>query len=510
MSVAMTLACPRRLAVIGAGSKAIALAAKVAALHRAGCPFVPTLDIFERTGSVGSTWSRNLDGYSDGMPLVCTPPFRDIGFPYWSFSHADFTDDFRSEDGEGLLQNPRMVDSLTRALDTLEPNSELWPVADRIMRQEYSLFAWLTRFPNDEMESATLKAWVEAGGRRLIHQEFSDYLKWVLRKARRSFFYNNSSPGIELYELHEVSGVRRSGDGLWQIEIESRPTATGYHGVIISGNGPSEKIDGVTEALQSRIFDAKDFWARQRQFEAELRVALDRDREDTTAPFAKIAVVGAGGAATSIANRVLQYSENVRISMFGRPAALFSRTGNAFEEQYYGDNEAWRNLSIKNRVGFLERLGSRASWSGQIEELQGSGRVVYLSREFVGVSEGDIGGISLVYNGPKLSFRTDDFDLLVDARGFQTAEYVADFLRDCQIKKKFLEVAKEVKEFTAERVPAKAVAVLPSMELAGLPPGLHVPNLCGLAGPAASNLMALGWLSTEILRPHVLASRKEM
>jgi mycobactin lysine-N-oxygenase len=67
------------LAVIGAGPKGIAIAAKARALATAGlaAPRVMLVD----PGPVAGNWSGQ-QGYTSGLLSLGTPPEKDIGFPY--------------------------------------------------------------------------------------------------------------------------------------------------------------------------------------------------------------------------------------------------------------------------------------------------------------------------------------------------------------------------------------------------------------------------------------------
>jgi mycobactin lysine-N-oxygenase len=67
------------LAVLGAGPKGIAIAAKHAALARTGWE-VPDLLLIDREG-VAANWS-GAAGYTDGRQRLSTSPEKDVGFPY--------------------------------------------------------------------------------------------------------------------------------------------------------------------------------------------------------------------------------------------------------------------------------------------------------------------------------------------------------------------------------------------------------------------------------------------
>ncbi|WKG01533.1 NADPH-dependent L-lysine N(6)-monooxygenase MbtG [Mycolicibacterium sp. HK-90] len=69
------------LAVIGAGPKAIAVAAKAAELREMGVP-APDVVVVERSG-VAANWQA-VGGWTDGNHRLGTGPEKDVGFPYRS------------------------------------------------------------------------------------------------------------------------------------------------------------------------------------------------------------------------------------------------------------------------------------------------------------------------------------------------------------------------------------------------------------------------------------------
>src|SRR5207302_900857 len=77
------------LAVVGAGPKGIAIAAKARALATAGLG-APRVVLVDR-GAVAGSWSGR-QGYTSGLLRLGTPPEKDVGFPYpdsWgNASHA--------------------------------------------------------------------------------------------------------------------------------------------------------------------------------------------------------------------------------------------------------------------------------------------------------------------------------------------------------------------------------------------------------------------------------------
>src|SRR5258707_5901457 len=79
------------LAVVGAGPKGIAIAAKARALAAAGLD-APRVVLVDRAGFAGNWTGRQ--GYTSGLLPLGTPPEKDVGFPYadsWGAASAAVT-----------------------------------------------------------------------------------------------------------------------------------------------------------------------------------------------------------------------------------------------------------------------------------------------------------------------------------------------------------------------------------------------------------------------------------
>ncbi len=121
------------LAVIGAGAKAVAVAAKAAALRDMGVE-VPEVVAVERSG-VAANW-RAGGGWTDGRQRLGTSPEKDVGFPYRSNLLA-------GRDAE---------------------------VDERMMR--YSWQSYL-------VASDQFVGWVDRGRPAPTHDTWAGYLRWV-------------------------------------------------------------------------------------------------------------------------------------------------------------------------------------------------------------------------------------------------------------------------------------------------------------------------------------------
>lgn len=124
----------KKIAVIGGGAKAAALAAKAYALNKVAKADIQ-VTIFEKV-KVGAHWDGN-HGYTDGMQQLCTPAERDVGFPYTnSFS----------------------------------------PAVTELM---LSTFSWQTFLQSESKYSS----WVNRGALPPAHGDFAKYLEWVLERT---------------------------------------------------------------------------------------------------------------------------------------------------------------------------------------------------------------------------------------------------------------------------------------------------------------------------------------
>ncbi|WP_367570509.1 SidA/IucD/PvdA family monooxygenase [Pseudorhizobium pelagicum] len=194
------------MAVIGAGPKGAAIAAKAAALKRAiGTDIEVTL--FDQNTAAGN-W-KGSHGFTDGDQKLCTPAERDVGFPY---DHV-----FGEE---------------TAA----------------IMQAEYSWMAYSV-----QSDDVVYSDWVNRGGEKATHGQFADYLKFVIDASNAKQEYHT-----------EVVGLTRSGKK-WAISVNG-PSGTGstmpdlYDGVVVTGPGPARKTFGTFG--DPALFDAEDFWSR--------------------------------------------------------------------------------------------------------------------------------------------------------------------------------------------------------------------------------------------------------
>src|SRR6195256_864170 len=124
------------LAILGAGAKAVAVAAKASALPDMGpdIPEVPDVIAVERTG-VGANWQAS-GGWTDGAHRLGTSPEKDVGFPY---------------------------------------RSALVPRRNREVDERMTRYSWQSYL----IATAAFAEWIDRGRPAPPHRKWSQYLGWV-------------------------------------------------------------------------------------------------------------------------------------------------------------------------------------------------------------------------------------------------------------------------------------------------------------------------------------------
>jgi mycobactin lysine-N-oxygenase len=193
------------LAVLGAGPKGLAIAAKRAALARSGGE-VPDLVLVDREG-VAANWS-GAAGYTDGRQRLSTAPEKDVGFPY----------------------------------------AHTWGAASERVSQEVGRWSWQSYLVHQE----GLADWVDRGRPLPTHRQWSQYLRWVAAQV----------PAEPI--LAEVDGIDLAG-GRWRLAAR---TPTGGRldldcdGLVLTGPGPPVRMPGQPND-HPRVLDGRTFWTSQ-------------------------------------------------------------------------------------------------------------------------------------------------------------------------------------------------------------------------------------------------------
>ncbi|OMC39151.1 NADPH-dependent L-lysine N(6)-monooxygenase MbtG [Mycobacterium sp. IS-1264] len=186
------------LAVLGAGAKAVAVAAKAYVLREMGVD-VPDVIAVERTG-VGANWQAS-GGWTDGAHRLGTSPEKDVGFPY---------------------------------------RSALAPRRNAELDERMTRYSWQSYL----IATASFAEWIDRGRPAPTHRRWSQYLGWVAQHV-----------GLDV--VHgEVDGLAVSGDR-WA--LHTHETTVHADALMITGPGQAEKslLPG-----NPRMLSIAQFWDR--------------------------------------------------------------------------------------------------------------------------------------------------------------------------------------------------------------------------------------------------------
>ncbi|HEX6506073.1 MAG TPA: SidA/IucD/PvdA family monooxygenase [Chloroflexota bacterium] len=199
------------LLVIGAGPKALSIAAKRQVLQKLGFP-VPELIVVDRRG-VATSWSGE-SGLTDGTPVLGTPPEKDVGFPY---------------------------------------DSSTWGSLNATVNAEMMAFSWHSYL----MSTGSYSSWIDRGKPQPTHRAWSRYLRWVASRLDLR---------VEVEEIREIT-VR--GDR-WVVSCGDPEHGEAHtfagDGLVITGTGTPTRVPGQPEK-HHRVMDGMTFWMRRRKLE---------------------------------------------------------------------------------------------------------------------------------------------------------------------------------------------------------------------------------------------------
>jgi mycobactin lysine-N-oxygenase len=187
------------LAVIGAGAKAVAVAAKAAELRAMGVA-APDVVAVERSG-VAANWQAG-GGWTDGQHRLGTGPEKDVGFPYRS----------------SLV--PRR-------------NAEL---DERMTRHSWQAYLIAT---------GQFAEWIDRGRPAPTHRRWSQYLRWVADDVGMTVITG---------EVERIS-VEDSPERRWALHTSARTVHA--DGLMITGPGQAERsvLPGTP-----RVMSIAQFW----------------------------------------------------------------------------------------------------------------------------------------------------------------------------------------------------------------------------------------------------------
>ena len=395
--------------------------------------------VFERD-QIGASWSGR-HGYSDGLQRLCTPPERDVGFPY----------------ERGLLNASGVADLFAR-------------------------FSWQSFLINRMRSADGYRDWVDRGRKPPSHALYARYLRWV------------TSQSGALKNIGEVTGVDREDDR-WTVTYHSRRlradrTFKGFDAVIVTGPGPA--IRGFDRLDDPRVTDGVSFWRDPEGFTGQ-----GSENEEP------IIIAGSGGTAAAIAAWITRRAQDTRpIIIVGNQAALFTRTESFFENALFSDEDAWAALDPAHRIGVSQRLNRGVVWASVTEALSQARNVRFrpgrVLRTYLEAAVEDAPAELRVEVRDATGTRSDAASLVIDAAGFDPW-WFSELLPARHRRATQGAGAKTAKERRDDLVASMAYDL--SLDI-GVD-GFHAPMLSLAQGPGFASLMVLGAMSERILSSYV-------
>ncbi|WP_433599766.1 SidA/IucD/PvdA family monooxygenase [Nocardia sp. CA-135953] len=343
------------LLVVGAGPKALAVAAKAHVLRKLGLA-TPRVIVVE-AHAVGGNWLPS-GGWTNGQHRLGTSPEKDIGFPYhstWARGH-------------------------NRAID------------EAMMAYSWTSFL---------VEHGTYAEWIDRGRPSPHHHVWAKYLQWVSRAI-----------DLELV-LGTVDSVAAAADG-WLVSVTDAAAGNSLQvarnntavitqidtdALMITGPGHS----GQALAEHPRVLSIAEFW--------------DLAGKRALPVSSRVAVIGGGETAGSALDELVRH-DMLTISVITPKATIYTRGESYFENALFSDPTKWNALSMDERRDVIRRT-DRGVFSVRVQEsVIGDNRVHHLQGRVVRVAErGD--GVAVTLRNDRRPDLVQNFDLVVDATGGQ-------------------------------------------------------------------------------------------
>lgn len=427
----------KKLLVVGAGPKGLALAAKADALSHNGYD-VPELILIEKD-EVAAHWSGKF-GFTDGNQVLGTAAEKDLGFPYASKKFKRDIDLYVFSKYSWLAFNLQKRSSHPDALD---------------------------RYAED----------IDRGLKgQPLHGQWAEYLGWVAGQI---------TSGIQIVtgQVEEISSL---GDR-WRLSLKngSNRSVIEGDGLVITGPGMARTLPGQPNS-HPRVFDGRTFWQQIDSF------------SDAASNDEPIGIIGSGETAASIVIALARtLRQAVPIYVVNRQGAIFTRGEGYWENHLYTDPDEqgdWSNLPFHEREQIIQRT-DRGVFSVGAMNFINQLRNVFHKRmnvaelEIVTKYELEKEGRPVIVDESGLRLPVQ---YAIVATGFDPWWFVNLFkeetLRALMIKDKRAELMRQIEpdlSFKREWMPTAK---------------LHVPMLSSLAqGPGFPNLSCLGHLSDRIL-----------
>jgi mycobactin lysine-N-oxygenase len=455
---------PPLLVVIGAGPKAAALAAKARVLKKLGGRI--QILVLEQQSELAGNWTGSC-GFTTGLVSLCTPPEKDVGFPYNSAYGSD---------------------------------------VDKLMLGNYSWHAYLIL-----ADRSWYSNWVDTDRTPPSHQKWAGYI----RNALNAPLIGPTPSPSELAEEDIVTVNRDTTvlavepeNGKVKITFSSKghTRTVMADGVVFTGPGNPNQIKDSPIDAENLIFDSRSYWKSISQFQK-----MEGGR---------VAVIGGGESAASVALSLLPLtgSSGLEIDIINRHGTIFTRGESFHENKWFSNPGTWTDKPEEDREEIIRRTDRGVFSVNAQNQLKSASNVDVKSGHVFRLEKlGD--QVKVLYTRKKINkeeLRPEDvkeevYDKVVVGLGFDPwtmldllpAEFRPSRKDEDSDKVNYHKKLEREIDFNLRL----KLNDFPGME--NIPFNVHVPVLAGLAqGPGLPSLCCLGHLSDRILLTYIDLSRK--
>lgn len=336
----------RTLAIIGAGPKALAVAAKTQVLWELGFE-VPQVHIFEKE-EVGAHWTGK-HGFTNGQLLLGTAPEKDIGFPY------------QTELVEGAIREKINAGMLR--------------------------FSWASYLVSLNKYSE----WVDEGKPSPTHMQWAEYLKHCA-----ALF---DSRVITIHKVRVTEAAAQSG--AWKISaVDETGAARVFRSDALMFTGPGSSRSLFDDLKHDHILDSKSFWANAWKL---------RDRKSQTRIAIVGAGETAASMAVAISHLENEFLELDVISptgfLFSRGESYFEN-----RVYSSGNSEEWRSIALADRLEFVHRTDWGVFSNYAMSQISSKSRVKVIPGKVTELRASTSGRIDVLYSYNLMrQFKSYDF-----------------------------------------------------------------------------------------------------
>lgn len=315
--------------------------------------------------------------------------------------------------------------------------------------------------------------WVDRGRENPRHEKWAQYLKWALELGLGE---------TEEFVVGKVEHVTPA-DGKLQIDVRHRGRVTPIvaDGIVFTGPGKPILIKDAPSEPSELILDGRNYWKRISVFKEM--------------PHGKIALIGGGETAASVALSLLDKAQQLDIEIINRHGAIFTRGESYAENRVYSNPDEWAGLPEPKRDEFIQRTDRGVFSVAAQEKLRKAENVTYRTGDVAKLEEEGNKVIAHLESGGVTT--PEEYDRVIVALGF-------DPWYPLEVFDKKFQPSLERKKLRAQNEYHLRLPFDSAPEVGESIINAHMPMLASLSqGPGFPNLSCLGHLSDRILSLYV-------